>query len=336
LLKKYANIPVFIPEMACPHKCIYCNQQKITGIHKLPSLEDVKRIIDTHLETLNADNTNIEVAFFGGNFTGIPIDEQKNFLAIAHSYIISGKIKGVRISTRPDYIDNNILHMLKSYGVSIIELGVQSMDADVLIKSSRAYMPERVNKSAALIIEHGFELGLQMMLGLPGDTLEKTIKTAQAIVNAGASTTRIYPLLVIKDTPLETMYAHKEYKPLTLEEAVNWSVAAFKIFISNKVKVIKMGLHPSKELIEGKDVVAGPFHQSFSELVLTEFWRQKIISEIKTDKKTIEVFLNAKDYNHFIGYRGVNKKFLQNNFQHFELKIDNNIPRFQYHVVYSK
>ncbi|MBO4806521.1 MAG: radical SAM protein, partial [Paludibacteraceae bacterium] len=166
---KHSNIPIFIPELACPHQCIFCNQAKISGQLQIPQPQEVPQIIETHLATMN-DGREIEVAFFGGSFTGIPLDLQEQYLAQAHAYLQQGRIHGIRLSTRPDYINGRVIELLKRYGVTTIELGAQSTNDDVLLASGRGHKSEDIRKASDLILKNGFHLGLQMMIGLPHDT----------------------------------------------------------------------------------------------------------------------------------------------------------------------
>ncbi len=192
-MQKHYNIPIFIPELACPFQCVFCNQEKISGQQRIPDEKEIEQIIKEHLSSFRRTDRVVEVGFFGGSFTGIPIEEQEQYLRIVQPYIDQGEVNGIRLSTRPDYIDEEILNVLKKYRVTTIELGAQSMDDDVLKKSFRGHTAKQTEQAAKMILENGFELGLQMMIGLPGDTLEKSIKTATKIIEYGASNTRIYP-----------------------------------------------------------------------------------------------------------------------------------------------
>jgi histone acetyltransferase (RNA polymerase elongator complex component) len=195
----HINIPIFIPELACPFQCIFCNQQKISGQEKLPTENEIRETIITHLATV-LPNTIVEIAFFGGSFTGLPLVEQERLLEIPQEFIKKGAVKGIRLSTRPDYISVEILALLKKMKVTAIELGAQSLVDKVLLKSGRGHNAQQVKFASKMILDAEFELGLQMMLGLPGDSERNAILTAQKIVQFGAHTTRIYPTLVIKDT----------------------------------------------------------------------------------------------------------------------------------------
>ena len=274
---KHYTIPVFIPELACPHQCVFCNQRKISGSICVPEPADVEIIINRYLKTLPENDCHIDIGFFGGNFTGITIEEQEKYLKVANKFLNNGDVFGIRLSTRPDYIDHKRLELLKRYNVDTIEVGAQSMVDDILIASGRGHTVSDTEEAAELIIDAGFELGLQMMIGLPGDTLERSIFTAKRIAEMGASNTRIYPTLVIRDTQLAELYLEKRYVPLSLEGAVQWSKEIYSIFEQTEVNVIRMGLHPSEGLMNGKDLLAGPFHPSFKELVMTELWHDELL-----------------------------------------------------------
>ena len=266
--KKHYIIPIFVPHEGCVHNCVFCNQNSITGISEVIDAKYTKNTIKAYLETINrTEETVIEVSFFGGSFTAIDINKQRRLLKVAREYKEKGLIDFIRLSTRPDYIDDFILTNLKEYKVDTIELGVQSLDEEVLKRSARGHSEEHVRKASKLIHEYGFTLGHQVMLGLPGDTFEKDIKTALKVVEMKPKICRIYPALVIKNTPMEKMYEQGIYKPYTLEEAVEISKELYNIFTKNNIEVIRIGLQPTEEINEGGELVAGPFHPAFRELV---------------------------------------------------------------------
>ena len=316
LTNKHYTIPVFIPELACPFQCVFCNQKKISGQQNIPSGDEIIATIENHLRTFKSKDRYVEVGFFGGSFTGIPIEEQKRYLLYVQSYIRLELVQSIRLSTRPDYITEDILKMLKKYNVSTIELGAQSFDDDVLKKSRRGHTSLQLEKAASLILDHGFKLGLQMMIGLPGDTLEKSISTAKKIVKAGADCTRIYPSIVIKDTVMHNWYKQGKYKPLDLDEAVNWTKHILPIFENAGTNVIRVGLHPSEGLLSGEELIDGPFHPSFKELVLSRIWGDLLESQTNLIKKrNIEIRVSPKQLNYAIGYKSENKIRLNNKFE---------------------
>ncbi len=332
---KYSNIPIFIPELACPHQCVFCDQEKIIGANLIPKPNEISKIVETNLSTMNEKRI-IDIAFFGGSFTGIPFELQEEYLKEAFSFIKTNRVSGIRLSTRPDYIDMKRLELLKKYGVTTIELGAQSTNDNVLNKSGRGHTFKDIQNASKLILNYGFNLGLQMMIGLPEDTFETAMQTANDIVALGANNTRIYPTLVIKGTALEKLYNSGTYKPLSLEDAVKWSKEIMSVFDKNNVTILRVGLHPSEELVDGKSLIAGPFHPSFREMVMTEIWNDiisKNLTQISTKDITIQV--NGKQLNYAVGYKGKNKKELQtkgikvkfvgdSSFTKYEINVSNN------------
>ncbi len=309
---KHYNIPIFIPELACPFQCAFCNQKKISGQSLIPDKQEIIHTIESHLCSFKEKNRFVNIAFFGGSFTGIPKEEQEYYLSLAQPYIESGEVNGIQISTRPDYIDTDILNILKKYHVNTIELGAQSLDDEVLQKTFRGHTADQVINSSKLIKSMGFKLGLQMMIGLPGDTLEKAIATAKQIVKLQADNTRIYPALVIKDTAMHNWYKKGKYKPLSLEDAVVQTKAILTIFMNANIKVLRIGLHPSEGLVNGNELVDGPFHINFKEMVLTEIWADKFNDYLKSNSKnSIEISVPKHEINYAIGYKAKNKKLLE-------------------------
>lgn len=310
---KYYNIPVFLPELACPFRCVYCNQFSITGKQKLPDIQDVKKTIDAHLNSFREKDRFVEVAFFGGNFTGLPEKMQDDFLKIVQPYLEKGLVDGIRCSTRPDYIDEKRVKTLKNFGMRNIELGAQTTNDEILRKCGRGHTFKDIEKASQIIVGEGITLGLQMMLGLPFDTFENDKQTARDIVRLDAKETRIYPCIVVKDTELERLYRNGEYTPLTIAEAVEQSATLYEYFTENDVTVLRIGLHTSDDL-NGAAFVAGPYHKNFAEMVFSRVWGRKFdkIDE-KTDKIVIEV--TEDQLNHAIGYQGENKKRLQERYK---------------------
>lgn len=317
-MKKHYVIPIFIPESACPFRCTYCNQYNITEKATSPNPDEVASFISKYLETIPYQNPEVvvKVAFFGGNFTGLPISEQEAYLKVVQNFIDNKSIQTIQLSTRPDYISDPILQLLKKYRVSLIELGAQSLDAEVLKCTKRGHTVQDVEKSAQMIRQYGFELGLQMMIGLPGDTFDKSLATAQKIVDLGAKYSRIYPTLVIKDTDLEQEYKNGNYIPLTLEQAVDWCAQIVPIFEQNGVQILRLGLHPSEGLIHHETLIAGPFHVSFKELVLTALWREKLQQLSQNNlTDTFELEVPKAEINYAIGYESRNKLWLERKYK---------------------
>ena len=310
--KRHYTIPIFIPMEACPFHCIFCDQEKISGRVKLPTEEDIITILERNLATISDKNAAIEVGFFGGTFTGLSPERQRSLLDVIVPFVNEGRIKRIRLSTRPDFITIKILDLLHKYPVTTIELGAQSMDDDVLRKSGRGHNSADTEHASRMILSAGFRLGLQMMTGLPGDSDEASVKTAERIIDLGASETRIYPVIVIKGTPLEDLYRKGKFIPLELEEAIVRTKKIVQVFERSDVQIIRIGLHPSEGLLSRKDYIAGPFHPSFRELVKTSIWKDRF-HDLSSDKpgKTILIRVNPADLNAAIGYSGTNRKWLE-------------------------
>lgn len=306
-------IPIFVPHRGCPHDCIFCNQKKITGVSTEVTSKDVRNIIEEYLPTIDND-ASVEVAFFGGSFTAIDEDIQNDLLEVAKEYVEKGLIQDIRMSTRPDCISEDILNRLKEYKVSIIELGVQSMDKNVLIDSVRGHDTEEVIKSAKLIKESGIKLGLQMMVGLPSDTEKKCIATARKFIELKPDCVRIYPTLVVKDTGLEVLLNKGEYKPFTLEQSIQIVKKLLALFYVNNINVIRVGLQATEDIQVGKAVVDGPHHPAFRELAESEMIKDYLIYIAKkyNIEKYITVKTNKKNVSKIIGNKKSNSTYMKN------------------------
>ena len=324
-------IPVFVPHRGCPNDCVFCNQRKITGQKNVYDYNQIDEEIMKAVKTIDfTKDPDVEIAFYGGTFTAIDVESQKIFLKIASKYVNNYKINGIRLSTRPDAIDESILKRLKKYGVQTIELGVQSLNEDVLLKSNRGHNSKIVYESAKLIKEYGFILGIQLMIGLPGDNLEINMRTVNEVVKMKPDIARIYPTLVIKDTELARMYEKNLYKPLNVMEAVEISKEMYKVLFLNNINVIRIGLQPTENILEGEDVVAGPFHSAFRELVVSSYIFDLIKETIKTESlDAIEFEINNKDVSYLVGNKGINKKLIKDelNVKKMKIKINNDIDR---------
>ncbi|MCF6463366.1 elongator complex protein 3 [Clostridium sp. Cult1] len=319
-------IPIFVPHYGCPHDCVFCNQRRITGLSTDVTPQYVRDTIEEYLYTFPKGMITVEVAFYGGSFTGIDKEIQKELLEIPLEYKNNGKIDGIRLSTRPDYIDEEILDLLKEYGVDTIELGVQSLDDTVLYRSGRGHYSQQVYMASKLIKEYGFNLGLQMMVGLVGDSKEKAIYTAKEFIKIDPFCVRIYPTLVIKDTYLEKMYKDGKYTPLSLEEAVDIAANLLMIFECYNIHVIRVGLQPTENIRLGRDVVAGPFHPSFRQLVESYIYRmvlEEYLDQLKKDivgeKLIIEI--SNKNISNVVGQKSCNIRYLVNKYKLKKIKV---------------
>jgi histone acetyltransferase (RNA polymerase elongator complex component) len=318
---------------ACPFQCIFCDQEKISGRKEAPSAEEVDFILNRNLKTIPRKNTEVEVGFFGGTFTGLPYEKQKSYFDAVLPFITNGKICGIRLSTRPDFITPEKLDLLKKYPVKTIELGAQSMDDDVLRKSGRGHSSRNTEIASRMILDAGFLLGLQMMIGLPGDTQEKSLATAKKIVELGASETRIYPVIVIKNTPLEKLYQDGRFIPLELDEAIARTKKVAAIFDRSGVKIIRIGLHPSEGLLNRNDYVAGPFHTSFRELVTTSVWADRFqVLYYKHRGGRVKILVNPADINPAIGYSRKNQKQLEQHFRSVKFVADPEIAETTFYA----
>ncbi len=279
--KTHVTIPFFIPHSGCRHRCVFCNQIYTSNTRSLPDEEYMVKKIEQYLQTIKTGVTHIEIAFFGGSFTGLDEEIQKNYLAIAHSYHSLHKIDGIRLSTRPDYITHRTLSLLREYHVTTVELGAQSMHADVLQQSQRGHTVQDIIDASKLIKEYGFNLVIQLMPGLPSDSFEKSIETAYKTVLLQPDGVRIYPTVVIKDTQLETLYKEGKYMPLLLDEAIELCAHIYSLFTTNNIPVIRMGLHPFDDAV-ADTIIAGPYHPSFGYLVKSRYFRNTLEDRIKT------------------------------------------------------
>ena len=320
-------IPIFVPHQGCPHDCIFCNQERITGVSTTVTPDDVRNIIEECLPTIDKD-AEVEIAFFGGSFTAIDIEIQKSLLSVAKEYVDKGLVHDIRMSTRPDYITDEILETVKAYGTTIIELGVQSLSSDVLRDSARGHNAEVVYKSAELIKKYGINLGLQMMVGLPSDTEEKDLFTAKEFIKMDPFCVRIYPTLVIRETGLEKLLYNGKYEPYTLEKSVSIVKKVLVLYNIHDINVIRVGLQVTEDIQLGKDVISGPYHPAFRELAEAEMIRDYIANAVKGENaKEIVIGVNRKNISRVIGNKKSNVKYIKENLnmnlKTKEMDIDN-------------
>ncbi len=335
-MKKHAIIPVFISHRGCPNDCVFCNQKKITARQGDVTEEDVRNTVRTYLSTLDhMDMDTIELSFFGGSFTGIPIEEQSRFLAIAYEYKQRGIIDKIHMSTRPDYIDENILDNLKKYSVDVIELGVQSFDDTVLAKSNRGHNAAVVYDACRLIKEYGFTLGIQLMIGLPGDSLESCIYSAYETVKAAPEIARLYPTIIIEDTELLEMYRRGEYTPLTLDEAVDTTKKMYRILDAAGINIIRVGLKSTDIINENGAITGGTYHPAFRQLVESSIARDEIEKQIRACKGKITVLCSPGDISNAAGHNSSNRKYFARKYPglHISFKAEETLDRNKYIVV---
>ena len=359
-MKKHAIIPIFIPHLGCPCQCVFCNQQKITARTKAVGTDEVRETVERYLSTLaDLDPSEIEIAFYGGSFTAIPIDAQTAYLEVANEYIDQGRISSLHISTRPDCIDEEILSNLKRYNVSTIELGVQSFSDEVLRLSKRGHDSDIARKAARQVKERGFKLGIQLMIGLPGDSLESCIYSARETVALSPELARLYPTLVIDGTELYDMYEDGSYEALSKEEALLRTKEMYKILHKAGINIMRVGLK-STDIIGGSDLSAingGTYHPAFRQLVEGEIAYEMLKEQLdalmekldgtgfaKTSnpdatghtktpnpdatsrtnapkpKLKVDLFSNPQSFSNMIGNCGINKERLGAEYPHFDIK----------------
>lgn len=309
---KHCNIPIFIPHLGCPHQCVFCNQRSISGCDRFLEA-DVEKQIETALSTI-PERGNTEIAFFGGSFTGIDRALMLRLLRMAQAYVDRGAVTSIRLSTRPDYIDGEILSVLSAFSVRNIELGLQSMDDRVLTASKRGHTAKDAQRACRRVVEAGFSLTGQMMIGLPEATRESEIMTARAICDMGASAVRIYPTVVFYQTPLCQMAASGEYTPLTLQEAIERSADVLEIFEDRGIPCIRLGLCSSETLVSDDAVYAGPNHPALGELVLSECRYREMVKLVKTQAlfgEKIVLKIPTRRMSQFIGQNRKNIDRLQ-------------------------
>lgn len=281
-------IPVFIPHLGCPNDCVFCNQRSISGSAFPATAETVKKAVEDAVCRVPEGGAR-ELAFYGGSFTAIPSEERKSLLDAALPFLRSGIISEIRVSTRPDAIDEERLEILKEYGVKTIELGAQSMDDEVLKASGRGHLSEDTVNAARLIKKNDFKLVLQMMTGLPGDSFEKSLESAKKIISLSPDAVRIYPAVILQGTELFRLWKRGEYKEHTVEEAALLGVALFELFDEAKIPVIRFGLNPSDEL-SGGEAAGGAYHPALGELARSKMYlrnAKKLLSETPHEKDII-------------------------------------------------
>lgn len=320
--------------MGCPFKCVFCDQKKISSAINT----DVIKIIDSYLETIETKHVEkkVEVAFYGGSFTAVEKERQVELLALVQPYLMSGRVDNIRVSTRPDFVSVEILEYLKVYGVSVIELGVQSLDEKVLGLSGRGHDPSCVHKSSSLIKDANIKLGIQLMPGLPGDTLDSILETMEKTISIGPDFVRIYPTVVIQDTLLHEQLIKKKYFPMILSDAVQVCAKMYREFTNNHIKVIRMGLQAT-DLLDKEYVIDGPYHPSFGELVLNQVAFELLIKQINVITETADYLIfrvPLKQLSIYLGQKRTNVRKLKSILS-MEVKIIgcNDLPLNQFEVA---
>jgi histone acetyltransferase (RNA polymerase elongator complex component) len=326
---KHSNISIFIPHIGCPHRCSFCDQRTISGAEKIPHGDDVREICEKALaEVKSPENT--EIAFFGGSFTVIPRAYMTELLEAAYSFVGEGKFKGIRLSTRPDCIDREVLTILRKYGVTSIELGAQSMSNKVLKENQRGHSADDVEKASSLIREFGFELGLQMMVGLYKSDMADEFETLDKIAAIRPDTVRIYPVVILDGTKLGELYKSGEYSTFSFDEVTEFAAIAMMKFEYEGIKVIKCGLHAS-EFVE-RDMLGGFYHPAFRELCESNIYRRKMEELIAYETKSGFDFVfavNSTCISKAMGHKKSNVEYFKNQGINIKIIGDENIPKYQ-------
>ena len=310
---RHANVAMFIPHNGCPNQCSFCDQRYITGSKNQVSPNQVYDVLLDAKNNLSGKDIESEIAFFGGSFTAIDKEYMMSLLDTAYEFVKDGCFKGIRISTRPDAIDEEILNILKERGVSSIELGAQSMDDEVLRVNRRGHSSLDVIKSSELIKKYGFSLGLQMMTGLYKSSILKDIETAEKFINIRPETVRIYPTIIMKNTLLADLYYKGEYATYSLEDTIGLCSKLLRMFEKENIEVIRLGLHDTESMKE--NMVSGPWHPALSELCQSYNFYKDIVSFIEENNisyKNIDIFVNPSCISKFIGQKRENIKKFKN------------------------
>ena len=318
---KNSIIPVFVPHLGCPNDCVFCNQRRISG-HTVPATAQTVKSAIENAAALSPKGTKRQLAFYGGSFTAIPVTEQISLFEAAKPYLDDGTISSIRLSTRPDAIDDEVLARLKRYSVQTVELGAQSLCDKVLYLSGRGHTAKEVEDASRLVKEAGFELILQMMTGLPGDTDESCLETAKKIIALKPNGVRIYPTVIVRDTALYDMWRAGKYTEHTVDDAVRVCAKLAKQFDMAGIPIIRMGLNPTEDL-SGGDAVGGAYHPALGELVRSRMMLDKasaLLSGVKPDSSVV-LGVNKSDVSKMTGQHRCNITALCDRFKLKSLKI---------------
>jgi len=321
-------IPIFLPHAGCPHQCIFCNQFSITGAKYEAVEPDKIRIqIREFLKFKKENRKPVQIAFFGGNFLGLKREEIKSCLGLAAEFVSQGLVDGIRFSTRPDTIDKGHLDILENYPVATVELGVQSMDDQVLVMAGRGHSASDTIRAVEALKDRQLGIGLQMMVGLPGDNEALSLITAEKITALRPDFVRIYPTIVMKNSRLARWYQNGTYAPLSLAEAVTRVKNLYQFFSLHNIKIIRMGLQASEDFEDGQTVLAGPYHPAFGHLVYSEVFLDKVVKEIETATlitDSISIGVNPKNISKLRGIQNRNIRILKEKFgfESIEVRAD--------------
>lgn len=316
-------IPFFIPHSGCPHQCVFCNQRNITGQAGQADPSTIPQKIEDYLRTCEK-NEPVHVAFYGGSFTALPLNVQQDYLERVQPFIQTGQIESIRLSTRPDCITDEILTLLMKHHVGTIELGVQSMDNHVLTLSGRGHTAAHTVAAVTSLRAHGFSIGLQLMAGLPGDSPDRFLATVEKIIQLKPDFVRLYPVLVIKSTPLEELYQRGRYTPLSLDDAVSLCRKALIKFEEAGIDVIRIGLQPTEELEKPGTITAGPYHPAFRQLVESSILldaMRALLLKGKESTDSVMFRVHPRDLSAAIGRKRINIEILKKEFGLRKIRI---------------
>lgn len=329
-------IPIFINNKGCPNRCVFCNERITAGDYSGNfTLDTFKKRVDALLPHPD-DPRLVEIAFYGGNFTGISAQRQEELLSYAAHYIGSGRANTIRISTRPDYIDEHTVQRLVRFGVSTVELGAQSMDNAVLEKARRGHTAHETTAAVALLKEHSLTTGIHLMAGLPGDTAAGFYASVDAVIGLSPDTVRIHPTIVLRDTPLADLFHHGIYTPLTMGDATVLCMEALRRFHRARIPVIRLGLQMTDEMERGGNIVAGPFHPSFGFIVMSALFHETaaiLLSRCGVGKTEVFFLLNTRDVSAFRGLRNGSITALKKRFSLSRITVRENPGQERYTVA---
>ena len=355
-MKEHMIIPIFIPHLGCPNDCVFCNQRRITAREEVPDVPRVKDTIDTWLSSTETYRPDVvEVAFYGGSFTGIPFEDQHRYLSVAKEYKEAGKIDRIHLSTRPDYIDDKILDLLCNMSVDVVELGVQSFSPDVLTLSNRGHDIDSVYRACSMIKERNMDLGIQLMIGLPGDDFQRSLMSAEKARELEPSVVRLYPTVVLENTELALMLEDGRFKPFSMSQMLYTTKEMYKILDVPGISIIRVGLK-STDLINAAADLSGNFHPAFRQLVEGEIAKESLEKQLieamakcedagcdtcKTDKtdrshkRNFYFMSNEKFFPAMIGHKACNKKYFSEKYPDSRIayRKDGNLENNRYRVV---
>ena len=325
-------IPVFLPHAGCPHRCVFCNQTSITGTPRDSlSMEIVEAKIREFLKYKQDDRNPVQVAFYGGNFLGLGKYDIQRLLNVSIKFVKNKDIDTIRFSTRPDTIDADRLDILKDYPVSTIEIGAQSMDDRVLAESKRGHLASDTQKAVALLKERDYETGIQMMVGLPGDDEDSSLSTGHRIGELEPDFVRIYPTIILKNSPLAKWYRNGRYRPWSLERSIAQVKKLYRLFKTRGIRIIRMGLQAAEDLDSGAAILAGPYHPAFGHMVHSEIFLDMAVAVMETERlsqDTVILKVHPRSISKMRGLKNMNVDILKKRFRIQSVRIipDPSVP----------